>query len=166
MNRNRLLIIIGVSAFIALAGFLLWLGLQSKPQSGQNEVTNYTNSITKQSSNAYLTDNTQSENGQPQIQPYDTITIFGLDEFFATIDQTQANSILSSLTSFIRARVGAKGTQAAIVDAKVTKISDGDPKQYTCTMQIVNPSARYTVTISIPTTTNVAPTVTFTGVGQ
>lgn len=167
MSRNRIVLIIGAIAAIGIIGFLVWLGVRQFQSSNQQstDAFTFTNSVTGKTQTSNSSPQEDVESGKPLVQEPDTITISGLDTFFGTLDQTQANSILADLTTFIRSRVGAKSAQAGIVDAKVTK-TGSNPNIYKFTMAITAPAASYNVTVSIPTDTNVAPQVSFEGVSQ
>jgi hypothetical protein len=165
MNRGRITLIIGVVTVVLLAIGLTVYGLQRNQQQATNNGTQYTDSISGQKFTAFGGSSDQRENGEVTVQPANEIVITGFDDFMSSVNQDQAQSILHDLTTFVRARVGAHSTRAGILDAKIDKTSD-NPAIYKFTLVVVNPASRYSVTITMPTTTNLTPQVTFGGITQ
>lgn len=161
LNRGRILLIIGAVVVIGLMIFLTWYGFtREKPVVETAEGITYTDSISGQELTGFPETGTGREDGSHDTPPLNEIAITGLDDFFGTINQDQARSILDDLTTFIRARVGAHGARAGALNAKITQ-TKSSPAEYTFTLVLVNPSVSYPVTISMPFNDTATADVTF-----
>jgi hypothetical protein len=150
IDKSRLLLIGGAIAVMGIMILLTWYGFtREKPAVQTAEGVTYTDSISGQELTGFPTTGTAQEDGKADTPPSNEIIITGLDDFFATINQDQARSILDDITAFIRAHAGAQSTRAGALNARITKTMS-NPATYTFTLVLVNPSVRYPVTITMP----------------
>jgi len=146
MNRGRLIVIGGGLIAIILIGLLGWYTLN---RTSVNYGLTYTDSITNEKLTISTTDTTKTSDGDTPVIAKNQIAITGLDTFFGTVEESQRQHILSELTAFVRARIGAKPGRAGALNADVKKISD-NPLRYQFTLVLVEPASKYPVTITLP----------------
>jgi hypothetical protein len=161
INRGRLLLIAGGVVVVGIMVLLTWYGFtREAPAVKTDEGVTYTDSISGQKFTDIPTNNSGHEEGSSEATPSNEIIITGLDDFFVTLDQDQARSILDDLTAFIRARVGAHGARAGALNARITQTKTS-PATYTFTLILVDPSVSYPVTITMPFNNTATAEVTF-----
>lgn len=160
-RQGQLLIIGGGVLAVGIVVWLTWLSLThgtSATVDTKQGIT-YTDSISGEVLTGFPK-GVHSEGNTPNDPPLNQITITGLDDFFGTLNQDQASGILDDLTGFIRAHIGAHGTRAGALNAKISS-NHQTPATYTFTLVLVNPSVSYPVTIKMPPGDTALAEVTF-----
>lgn len=166
MSRKQL-IIFGAIALITIVAviFLFWLGLTKQATTTDSSGTTYTDTNSGQNFTAFPDTTSLHGDGDSSIAPINEVSITGMDDFVATIDQNAASNILDQLTAFVHARSGtAAGAKAAVLNSQI-KQTASNPNVYQFTLVLLQSDAHYKVTITMPTAATL-PEVTFEGATQ
>lgn len=156
INKKLLLSISSGSLLIVLIILAL---LIFQPKQADEAGISYTDQISSETYTAFPERTDKPESDEMPLPLPNEISITGLEDFFSAIEQDDADSILTQLTTFIRARTGMQSTTAGVSNADVKQIAR-NPSKYEFTLVLLYPNSRYKVTVEI-TTTATTPTVTF-----
>lgn len=156
INRKLLLAIAGGAILIAIVSLavVFWPN-QNQDRNG----TSYTDPISSEIYTAFPERGDKAESEEMPAPLPNEISITGLEDFFSSIEQDYADSVLTQLTTFVRARTGMQPTIAGVVNADVKQTAE-NPSKYEFTLALLYPNARYKVTVEMPTAAT-TPTVTF-----
>lgn len=158
LSRRKVAII---AIIVALCIFIAIVAIRQKAASDVASAAsvNYTNAITGESSTDIVG---QTDDLRPGTISAASVTIDGIDALYNFLTTDQGVSAQDTMNDFLFAHSGLQSVSAGIEENSLT--SSGDT--LTFILVIVQPQARYRVTIKTASASQSIPVVTFEQVGQ